>query len=134
MFRVDPGTKVVDDVTEETSSSSSEEDDQIAPCSGEMIRVKKSMNRMDSKVKKAKKNKIQYTRQKRLVDLRDMLFFIQRVVLINNFILYFSCNTSKYHSLVLMKNKVTKFFYTINAMLLKVAFIKHLLTYLQAVS
>ena len=76
MFRVDPGTKVVDDVTEETSSSSSEEDDQIAPCSGEMIRVKKSMNRMDSKVKKAKKNKIQYTRQKRLVDLRDMFIFI----------------------------------------------------------
>jgi len=63
--KVDPGTKAVDDVTEETSSSSSEEDDQIAPCSGEMIRVKKSMNRMDSKVKKAKKNKIQYTRQKR---------------------------------------------------------------------
>ena len=78
MFRVDPGTKVVDDVTEETSSSS-EEDDQIAPCSGEMIRVKKSMNRMDSKVKKAKKNKIQYTRQKRLVDLRDMLFLFREL-------------------------------------------------------
>ena len=65
-LRVDPGTKKVDDVTEETSSSS-EEDDQVAPCSGEMIRVKKSMNRMNSRVKKAKKNKIKYTRAKRLV-------------------------------------------------------------------
>jgi len=62
--KVDPGTKKVDDVTEETSSSS-EEDDQVAPCSGEMIRVKKSMNRMNSRVKKAKKNKIKYTRAKR---------------------------------------------------------------------
>jgi len=68
--KVDPGTKdaqmkIVDVTDEGIATSSSSEDDEIAPCSGEMIRVKKSMNKLNSKVKKTKKNTIKYTRAKR---------------------------------------------------------------------
>ena len=67
---MDPGTKdaqmkIVDVTDEGIATSSSSEDDEIAPCSGEMIRVKKSMNKLNSKVKKTKKNTIKYTRAKR---------------------------------------------------------------------